>query len=63
MSRELITTYSDLVPGDRGNYDLPVCFDRTGKYIGITQLNGDTVSNRILLSPKQVRELLAFLGK
>ena len=51
-----ITTYSVKVPGDARNHQLPVVFDDTDGYIGITQDGG-----RVLLSPEQVKALLRFL--
>jgi hypothetical protein len=62
MMEEDQTVYSEIVDGDKANYDWRVRFDLTGgKYLGITQYEGDAVKDRILLSPNQVSELLAFL--
>jgi len=61
MSR---TRYSNRIKGDRGNFDWPARFDWTtggGGYLGITQMDGDEVKDRVLLSPKQVEELAAFI--
>jgi hypothetical protein len=57
------TTYSDEVPGARGNYGWPATFDLTDGYLGITQFEGDTVKDRVLLSPRQVAALVAFVSK
>jgi hypothetical protein len=58
------TKYSNKIDGDKGNYQQQVRFDLTGlKYLGITQFDGETVKDRVLLSPKQVDELRAFLGR
>lgn len=66
---EEITTYSDKVPGDAGNYTWAVRFDNTGPadyigepgHIGITQFNEKgQVKERVLLSPDQVEEFLKF---
>jgi hypothetical protein len=51
--------YSKEIEGDKGNYNWPVKFDRTGGYVGISQMVDGKVE-RILLSPRQVRELIAF---
>lgn len=58
-----LTTYSDKVPGERRNYHQPVRFDLTDGYLGITQSENGAVKDRVLLSPKQVKELLAFVSK
>lgn len=57
------TRYSEKIKGDRRNYDWLARFDMTGGYLGITQLDGETVTDRVLLSPAQVKELLDFVGK
>lgn len=58
------TTYSEMIKGTHGNFNWPVRFDLGDGYVGITQFDGDgAVADRVLLSPEQVRELLAFLGK
>ena len=54
--------YSEKINGTRGNHDMPVRFDKTGRYIGITQWSGGEAVDRVLLSPKQVKELLSFIG-
>lgn len=55
------TIYSDKHPGDAGNYRWLVRFDRTSGYLGITQWRDDIWTERVLLSPSQVRALLAFV--
>lgn len=64
IDRERID-YSPTLPGERGNYDWPVRFDMGGTgYLGISQFedtDGGT-KDRVLLSPKQVKALLAFVG-
>jgi len=57
-----LTKYSEKINGTRGNHDMPVRFDKTGRYIGITQWSGGEAVDRVLLSPKQVKELLSFIG-
>lgn len=57
------TVYSTKVPGARGNYEWPVRFDKSDGYVGINQYDGDKLTDRVLLSAKQVRELIAFVGK
>lgn len=55
------TYYSDEIAGERGNYKWSVRYDVTDNgYLGITQKDGTEVKDRVLLSPKQVDELLAF---
>lgn len=57
------TDYSPDVPGDAGNYNWPVSFDRTRGYVGITQWDPKDPkrgTDRILLSPEQQRQLLNF---
>lgn len=56
-----ITRYSDKIEGDRGNYKWDASFDLTGGYLGITQAEDGKIKDRVLLSPKQVNELAAFL--
>lgn len=55
------TYYSDKIDGERGNYGWPVRYDLTDGYVGITQTEGDVVKDRVLLSPKQVKELTRFI--
>lgn len=54
------TYYSEKIKGTRRNYDWAVGFDLTDGFLGITQFDGETVKDRVLLSPAQVRELLNF---
>jgi len=56
-----LTTYSEKIKGDPGNYGWQVRFDLTDGYLGITQFDGEAVKDRVLLSPAQVRHLLAFV--
>jgi hypothetical protein len=56
-----ITRYSDKIDGDKGSYHWSVTFDLTSGHLGITQIEGDKVKDRVLLCPKQVKELLAFV--
>jgi hypothetical protein len=57
------TTYSEKIKGARGNYDWHARFDITDGYLGITQIDGESVKDRVLLSPEQVQELLKFVGQ
>jgi hypothetical protein len=57
------TRYSEKIEGDRGNYQWGARFDITGGHLGITQFDGDAVKDRVLLWPKQVKELMAFVGR
>lgn len=63
MAQRGRTYYSEKIEGARGNYDWPARFDVTDGYIGITQYDGEAVKDRVLLSPKQVKELLNFIGE
>lgn len=61
------TQYSAPHKGNRGNHRLAVRFDKTDGYVGISQfedapLSGRTM-DRVLLTPQQVRALVAFLGE
>lgn len=56
------TTYSEKIKGNHGNYGWDVRFDLTGEYLGITQFDSETVKDRVLLSPAQVRELVSFVS-
>jgi hypothetical protein len=58
---ETITTYSEKIPGDAGNYKWAVKFDRRNGYLGITQY--DDALDRVLLSPGQIAELRKFLRR
>lgn len=55
------TVYSETVEGRRGNYHWPAKFDLADGYLGVTQKKNDLPMERVLLSPKQVKALLAFL--
>lgn len=58
------TRYSDKVSGDRGNYDWAARYDVTDNgYLGINQYDGDALTDRVLLSPSQVQELINFVRK
>jgi len=67
-----VTTYSLKVEGDEGNGHCAVKFDNTGSadflhepgYIGIVQFdeNGN-LTDRVLLSPRQMQELIRFSKK
>lgn len=57
------TIYSDKVPGARGDYGWSASFDKTDGYVGINQHDGDKLTDRVLLSAKQVKELIAFVEK
>lgn len=66
QTREARTHYSPDVPGATGNYNWPVRFDRTRGYVGITQWDPkdpNRVTDRILLSPEQQKQLLNFLNR
>lgn len=56
-----ITRYSARIEGARGNYKWPVRFDVTDGFLGISQIEDDKVKDRVLLSPKQVKAMTAFL--
>lgn len=52
------TRYSDRFEGDAGNGRLDAAYDLSGNgYLGISQTDGE----RVLLTPDQVKRLLAFL--
>jgi len=55
--------YSDTFNGERGNYHWPVRFDMSGTgYLGVTQFTANgSPKERVLLSPRQVKALLAFV--
>jgi hypothetical protein len=61
MSKLNTTEYSDEFAGNKRNYNLPVRFDLTGGYLGITQSPGSGHSERVLLTPAQVRRLIGWL--
>lgn len=54
--------YSDKIEGARGNYNLPAEYDLTDGYLGINQ-KGDAATDRVLLSPKQVKALIEFIER
>jgi hypothetical protein len=67
-----ITIYSDNIPGNEGNYQWAVRFDKTRPerhthepgYIGITQFDEDgKLKERVLLSPAQMKALISFARK
>jgi hypothetical protein len=56
--------YSEKIPGSTSNYHWPVRFDSSDGHIGITQFDDkdqEKVVDRVLLSPAQVRALVAFV--
>jgi hypothetical protein len=60
------TYYGQPVDGEPGNHNLSARFDWTRGYLGITQKGGEwgaagNVTDRVLLSPAQVRVLRTFL--
>jgi hypothetical protein len=65
------TIYSETIPGDGENYHWPATFDYCDGYVGLTQSQSvkgeqefvELAVQRVLLSRKQVRELLAFIGR
>lgn len=60
MSQAGITTYSEKIKGEPRNHDRPARFDLTDGFLGITQNCGIEI-DRVLLSPKQIRELISFI--
>jgi hypothetical protein len=57
------TYYSGEIEGARGNYGWPVKYDLTDGYLGISQTEDGKVKDRVLLSPKQVKELTEFVER
>lgn len=58
------TRYSPEFPGEHGNYRWTVRFDMTDSgYVGVTQKDGLDIKDRVLLSPKQVKELTSFIER
>lgn len=54
--------YSDKIPGNARNHKFTQKFDISGDgYLGITQTDDGSVTDRVLLNPAQVKALLAFL--
>ena len=59
-----VTRYGGKIDGDSGNYGWHVRFDANDDgYVGISQYDGQTLTDRVLLSPNQVRALVTFVGK
>ena len=58
-----ITHYSEKLDGEPANHNLVARYDITDGLLGVTQWDGDTVKDRVLLSPNQVKELLAFVAR
>jgi len=61
---EMATTYySKVVLGDEGNYFRKVKFDKTGQYVGITQLGStNQISiDRVLLTTTQINKMIEFI--
>jgi len=55
--------YSAEIKGDDRNWNWSAQFDKSGDgYVGITQTR-DGTTDRVLLSPAQVRALLKFIAK
>lgn len=64
MSRKAetgLTRYSTTVQGNSRNHGLPMQADLTDGYLGITQSQA-MGCDRVLLTPTQVKALLAFLA-
>ena len=59
--RKGITNYSERIKGSPRNYNWSVRFDLTDGCLGISQIEGDEVKDRVLLSPTQVRGLIDFV--
>jgi hypothetical protein len=58
-----ITEYSLKIEGMQGNYNYAVQFDITDGFLGIDQIKDDGEIDRVLLSPMQVKELIAFVRR
>ena len=57
-----ITHYSDPIAGERSNHNWGVRYDWTDGILGVTQRDDNgAFKDRVLLSPTQVRALLAFI--
>ena len=54
-----ITTYSEKIPGTRGNFGWSVRFDKADGFLGISQYKPEI--DRVLLSRQQVKALLLFV--
>lgn len=61
--KNTVTHYSDKIEGTTENYDWSVRFNDTDGCVGITQFEGNTVKDSVLLSKLQVRELIAFVKR
>jgi hypothetical protein len=62
MSDQNFTRYSEKIEGDHGNYGWQTRFDISDNgYLGINQYEAGGLTDRILLSPNQVRELIEFV--
>lgn len=57
------TVYSKDIPGTEGNYNWSVRFDSTDGFLGITQMKANGEIERVLLSPRQVKALKAFVTR
>ena len=55
------TRYSKRIKGAPSNWNLAARFDLTEGHLGIVNFDGPKVTDRVLLSPEQVRELRKFL--
>lgn len=61
MATKGITEYSKEVPGCKGNYGWTAQFDITDGFLRIVQKDGPDIKEAVLLSPRQVKAMLAFL--
>jgi len=55
------TYYSEKIKGSPANHNWQARFDVTDGYVGINQYDGETLNDRVLLSPAQVRQLIKFV--
>lgn len=62
-TEEGVTNYSEKIDGEKRNHHKTARFDLTDGFLGITQTDSDRVVDRVLLSPHQVKKLLAFVGR
>lgn len=53
--------YTEKLAGDESNYRWPVQFDYDTGTLGITQWSDKGQIERVLLSPTQAQELVAFI--
>jgi hypothetical protein len=58
-----ITAYGVKIEGIPQNYSWAVSFDITDGLVGISQCQGEAGTDRVLLSPTQVEELIAFVRR